>query len=78
MRCCVCVMSAISQATSSAATYRADGSSSTTGRPAGGAGTRNGDADADADGNPSTPLKSVKGKNGFMFPAIWSFPPFFT
>jgi ESCRT-II complex subunit VPS25 len=32
----------------------------------------------DAEGNPATPLKSVKGKNGFVFPAIWSFPPFFT
>jgi ESCRT-II complex subunit VPS25 len=28
--------------------------------------------------NPSTPLKPVKGKNGFEFPPIWSFPPFYT
>nr|XP_019008303.1 uncharacterized protein I206_06859 [Kwoniella pini CBS 10737]OCF47084.1 hypothetical protein I206_06859 [Kwoniella pini CBS 10737] len=26
----------------------------------------------------TTPLRSIKGKNGFEYPAIWNFPPFFT
>jgi len=33
----------------------------------------------DSDGmNPPTPLRPVTGTNGFVYPAIWSFPPFFT
>ncbi|WWC59654.1 uncharacterized protein I303_102214 [Kwoniella dejecticola CBS 10117] len=28
--------------------------------------------------NTDTPLRSIRGKNGFEYPAIWSFPPFFT
>jgi hypothetical protein len=30
------------------------------------------------DGNPKTPLREVISNTGFVFPAIWSFPPFYT
>lgn len=29
-------------------------------------------------GNPSTPLRPITSSSGFIYPAIWSFPPFFT
>ncbi|KAK1921761.1 ESCRT-II complex subunit-domain-containing protein [Papiliotrema laurentii] len=36
------------------------------------------EANAAKEGNPATPLRPVQGSTGFIFPAIWSFPPFFT
>ncbi|WVR04781.1 hypothetical protein IAU60_001793 [Kwoniella sp. DSM 27419] len=45
-----------------------------------GAGSREGGlgVGGGVDGTPVTPLRPVKSPSGFEFPAIWSFPPFFT
>ncbi|WRT64603.1 uncharacterized protein IL334_001536 [Kwoniella shivajii] len=33
---------------------------------------------SDSNGTVNTPLRPIKSESGFEFPAIWSFPPFFT